>query len=50
MRGSLPRIMHFGAERRVFARAWTSADRTKADVTSAPPIRMRVGVFILFHS
>ena len=32
------------------ARAWTSADSTNADVTSAPPIRMRVGVFILFHS
>ena len=31
-------------------RAWTSADRTNADVTSAPPTRMRVGVFILFHS
>ena len=31
-------------------RAWTSAERTNADVTSGPPTRMRVGVFILFHS
>ena len=31
-------------------RASASAINTKADVTSGPPTRMRVGVFILFHS
>src|SRR5437763_252072 len=34
----------------IVSRAWTSADSTNAEVTSALPIRMRVGVFILFHS
>ena len=31
-------------------RASASAISTKAEVTSLPPTRMRVGVFILFHS
>src|SRR5256885_2025181 len=31
-------------------RASASAITTKAEVTSGPPTRIRVGVFILFHS
>lgn len=31
-------------------RASTNPISTKAEVTSGPPTRMRVGVFILFHS
>ncbi len=31
-------------------RASASPISTKAEVTSGPPTRMRVGVFILFHS
>jgi hypothetical protein len=31
-------------------RASASAINTNADVTSGPPTRIRVGVFILFHS
>ncbi len=31
-------------------RASASAISTNADVTSGPPTRIRVGVFILFHS
>ncbi len=33
-----------------FFRASASPISTKADVTSGPPTRIRVGVFILFHS
>src|SRR5260221_4646833 len=35
---------------RIALRASESAISTKAEVTSGPPTRMRVGVFILFHS
>ena len=35
---------------RIALRASDSPISTKAEVTSGPPTRMRVGIFILFHS
>ena len=46
-------IVHAGAVPEVFVIARRASARpisTKAEVTSGPPTRMRVGVFILFHS
>jgi len=45
--------VHAGAVPEVFVIARRASARpisTKAEVTSGPPTRMRVGVFILFHS
>ena len=45
------RIRHPPGYRPIITRrASASPISTKADVTSGPPTRMRVGVFILFHS
>ena len=41
---------HEAPARVIALRASESPISTKAEVTSGPPTRMRVGVFILFHS
>jgi NADPH:quinone reductase len=46
-------IVHAGAVPEVFVTTRRASARpisTNAEVTSGPPTRMRVGVFILFHS
>jgi len=49
-RGEGEAAAHKAPTLRIALRASDSPISTKAEVTSGPPTRMRVGVFILFHS